>query len=134
MRLLILAAGFLLLSAAPSLAQRVYCPLPEDGIWLNPDAKPKEIARIEIDSRCENDAVHVRVRAFTSCIPRDCKWGWTKAEMRSDGAIRVLLIGFLSSKQLTIKAFGELLDVHVINVVNDLSEPRTENTYNLRRK
>lgn len=54
--------------------------------------------------------------------------------MRSDGAIQVLLIGFLSSKQLTLRAFGELLDVHVINVVNDLSEPRTETTYNLQRE
>jgi len=134
MRLLILAAGFLLLSAAPSFAQRVYCPLPEDGIWVYPEAEPKEITRVEIESRCENETVVIRVRAFTSCIPRDCKWGWTEAELRSDGAIQVLLIGFLSSKQLTIKAFGELLDVHVINVVNDLSEPRTENTYNLRRK
>ncbi|MHA7775068.1 serine/threonine protein kinase [Roseibium sp. M-1] len=134
MRLLILAAGFLLLTVAPSLAQRVYCPLPEDGIWVYPDAKPKEISRVEIESRCENDAVDVRVRAFTSCIPRDCKWGWTQAELRSDGAVQVLLIGFLSSKQLTIKAFGDLLDVRVVNVVNDLSEPRTQNTYNLRRK
>ena len=99
-----------------------------------PEAAPKEITRVEIESRCENETVDIRVRAFTSCIPRDCKWGWTKAELRSDGAIQVLLIGFLSSKQLTIRAFGELLDVHVINVVNDLSEPRTENTYNLRRK
>ncbi|TYC79974.1 serine/threonine protein kinase [Stappia sp. BW2] len=134
MRLFLLAAGLLLMSAVPSVAQRVYCPLPEDGVWVYPDAKPKEISRIEVDSRCENEAVHVRVRAFTSCIPRDCKWGWTKAEMRSDGAIQVLLIGFLSSKQLTLRAFGDLLDVHVINVVNDLSEPRTENTYNLQRK
>lgn len=134
MRLILLAAGLLLLSAAPSLAQRVYCPLPEDGVWVNPNAEPKEISRVEVESRCENEAVHVRVRAFTSFIPRDCKWGWTKGEMRSDGAIQVLLIGFLSSKQLTLRAFGELLDVHVINVVNDLSEPRTETTYNLQRE
>ena len=134
MRLLLLAAGFLLLSAAPSLAQRIYCPIPEDGVWVNPDAKPKEISRVEVESRCEDDQVHVRVRAFTSCIPRDCKWGWTKAEMRSDGVIQVLLIGFLSSKQISLKAFGDLLDTRVINIVNDLSEPRTDQTYNLQRK
>lgn len=134
MRLVFLSTILLLLTAAPSLAQRIYCPLPEDGIWLNADAKAKEISRIEVESRCENEQVHVRVRAFTSCIPRDCKWGWTKAELRSDGAIQVLLIGFLSSKQITLKAFGDLLDTHVINVVNDLSEPRTDKTYNLKRK
>lgn len=135
MRLLFLAViSFLLLSSVPSQAQRIYCPLPEDGVWVNPDAKPKEISRIEVESKCENEQVFVRVRAFTSCIPRDCKWGWTKGELRSDGAIDVLLVGFLSSKQITLKAFGNLLDTHVINVVNDLSEPRTEKTYNLNRK
>jgi len=134
MRLILLAAGLLLLGALPSQAQRVYCPLPEDGIWINPDAAPKEISRVEVESRCVDDQVHVRVRAFTACIPRDCKWGWTKAERRSDGAIQVLLIGFLSSKQITLRAFGDLLDTHVINIVNDLSEPRKEKTYNLQRK
>jgi len=134
MRLVLFAICFLLTSAAPSLAQRIYCPIPEDGTWVNPDAAPKEISRIEVESHCENEQVLVRVRAFTSCIPRDCKWGWTKAEMRSDGAIQVLLIGFLSSKQLTLQAFGDLLDTRVINIVNDLSEPRTDKTYNLRRK
>lgn len=134
MRILILAAGLFLLFVSPSQAQRIYCPLPEDGVWVNPAAKPKEISRIEVESKCENEQVFVRVRAFTSCIPRDCKWGWTEAELRSDGAIVVLLIGFLSSKQITLKAFGDLLDTHVVNVVNDLSEPRTEKTYNLNRK
>jgi len=134
MRLILLAAGFLLVSAVPSLAQRIYCPIPEDGVWVNPDAAPKEISRVEVESRCQDEEVYVRVRAFTSCIPRDCKWGWTEGEMRSDGAIQVLLIGFLSSKQLTLKAFGDMLDTHVVNIVNDLSEPRTDMTFNLRRK
>jgi hypothetical protein len=131
---ILLAAGFLLLFSTPSSAQRIYCPLPEDGIWINAEAEPKEISRIEVESRCEDDRVDVRVRAFTSCIPRDCKWGWTRAEMRSDGAIKVLLIGFLSSKQLTLKVFGDILDARVVNIVNDLSEPRKVRTYNLRRK
>ena len=134
MRFLVLAAGLLLLSLIPAQAQRIYCPLPEDGIWVNADAKPKEISRIEVESKCENEQVQVRVRAFTSCIPRDCKWGWTKAELRSDGAIQVVLIGFLSSKKITLRAFGSLLDAHVVNVVNDLSEPQTKKTYNLNRK
>lgn len=132
--ILLAAACLLLLSAAPSHAQRIYCPLPQDGVWVNPEAAPKEISRIEVESKCENEQVFVRVRAFTSCIPRDCKWGWTEAELRSDGAIVVLLIGFLSSKKITLQAFGDLLDTHVVNVVNDLSEPNTEKTYNLNRR
>ncbi|WP_209010878.1 hypothetical protein [Labrenzia sp. PHM005] len=115
-------------------SDRIYCPIPEDGIWVNPDAKPKEITRVEVESRCEDEQVFVRARAFTSCIPRDCKWGWTKAEMRSDGVVKVLLIGFLRSKQITLKAFGDLLDVRVINIINDLSEPNVTKVYNLQRK
>jgi hypothetical protein len=114
--------------------ERIYCPIPEDGVWVNPDAAPKEISRVEVESRCENEQVFVRARAFTSCIPRDCKWGWTKGELRSDGAVRVLLIGFLSSKDMTLKAFGDLLDVRVVNILNDLSEPNETKVYNLRRK
>ncbi|MBO6510092.1 MAG: serine/threonine protein kinase [Roseibium sp.] len=133
MRLILIVFGLFLLSTSVSHAQRIYCPLPEDGAWVNPDAAPKEISRIEVESRCENEQVLVRVRAFTSCIPRDCKWGWTKAQLRSDGAIQVLLVGFLSSKQITLRAFGDLLDTHVINVTNDQSSPRTEKTYNLQK-
>ncbi len=133
MRLVVLAAGLFFLCVAPSAAQRIYCPLPEHGAWVNPDAAPKELSRIEVETRCENEQVFIRVRAFTSCIPRDCKWGWTKAERRSDGAIKVLLIGFLSSKQITLKRFGDLLDVKVINITNDLSQPNRDKIYNLQK-
>ncbi|TYC49460.1 serine/threonine protein kinase [Rhodobacterales bacterium] len=134
MRFVLLTVGLLLMSAvSASAAERIYCPLPEDGVWVNRQAKPKEISRIEVESRCENETVHVRVRAFTSCVPRDCKWGWTKGELDSTGRIKVLLIGFLSSKQLSLKAFSDLIDVQVISIVNDLSEPHVETVYNLER-
>ncbi len=120
--------------AKPAEAQRIYCPIPEHGAWVNPEAKPKEISRVEVESKCRDEQVFVRVRAFTSCVPRDCKWGWTKAEMRSDGVIKVLLIGFYSSKQISLKAFGDILDVRVINITNDLSRPNETKVYNLQRK
>lgn len=137
MRLTLLAAAALVvlgLFADTAEAQRIYCPIPEDGAWVNPEAKPKEISRVEVESKCRDEQVFVRVRAFTSCIPRDCKWGWTKAEMRSDGVIKVLLIGFYSSKQITLKAFGDLLDVRETTVTNDLSLPNETKVYNLQRK
>lgn len=134
MRIVILAASLFFLLVAPSQAERIYCPLPEDGVWVNPEAKPKEISRVEVRSKCENERVYIKVRAFTACIPRDCKWGWTDAELRSDGAIVVLLIGFLSSKKITLRAFGDVLDTHVVNVINDLSEPNTQQTFNLNRQ
>lgn len=113
---------------------RIYCPLPEDGIWVNPEAEPKELTRLEIETRCENNQVHARIRAYTSCIPRDCKWGWTKAELREGGGLRVLLVGFLSAKLVEVRAFGEMLDAYVTNIAHDPKIPDQTKSYNLRRK
>jgi len=119
--------------ASPSEAQ-IYCPLPEDGIWVNPDAKAKEITRIEIKSRCLDGRVDSKIRAFTSCIPRDCKWGWTAAELRDGGGLQVVLLGFLSRKVIRVRRFGDILDAHVLSIPYDQSLPRDEQTYNLQRK
>lgn len=117
----------------PSEAQ-IYCPLPEDGVWLNPKAKAKEITRIEVKSKCLDGQVYARIRAFTSCIPRDCKWGWTEAELREGGGLQVALVGFLSSKLIRVRRFGDMLDAHVLTIPYDQSLPRDDRTYNLTRK
>lgn len=119
--------------AGPAGAQ-IYCPLPEDGVWVNPNAKPKEITRIEIESSCHDGRVDSRIRAFTSCIPRDCKWGWTRAEARDGGGLQVALLGFLSGKVIRVRRFGDILDAQVVDIPYDRSLPREEQTYNLRLK
>ena len=126
---------FLILTglSGPSDAQ-TYCPLPEDGIWVNPNARAKEITRIEIESSCHDGRVDSRIRAFTSCIPRDCKWGWTAAEPREGGGLQVALLGFLSSKLIQVRRYGDVLDAHVLSIPYDRSLPRDNRTYNLRRK
>ena len=121
----------LLIGLANPADARVYCPLPEDGIWINPNPAPKEISRIEVETKCADDQVHARIRAFTSCIPRDCKWGWTAAEEAPGGGLRVLLIGFLSSKVITVRRFGDMLDTHVLSFYYDRTIDREEETYNL---
>lgn len=104
----------------PSQAQnRVYCPLPEDGAWVNPEAKPKELIRLEVESKCANNTVTIRARAFTKCVPRDCKWGWTKAEYRDGGGVRVLLSGFFGSKLIDMRRFGDRLDVFLTDIAHD---------------
>lgn len=130
---LVFLLPFLLFFGEPAEA-RIYCPLPEDGIWINPDAKPKQLARLEIETKCANDQVDARIRAFTKCIPRDCKWGWTKAELRDGGGLRVLLIGFLSSKIIDVRGFGDSLNAYVTNVTNDGSLPDTTEAYTLKRR
>lgn len=128
----IAAVLFLLLLgwAVPSEA-RVYCPLPEDGVWINPKAVAKELVRLEIETKCVDDQVFARMRAFTKCIPRNCKWGWTKAELREGGGLQVHLIGFLSSKFISVRRFGDVLDTQVIDISHDEAIPRKEYVYNL---
>lgn len=124
---------FLIGLANPAEA-RIYCPLPEEGVWINTNREAKKITRVEVETKCVDDKVYARMRAFTACIPRDCKWGWTKAEEAPGGGLRVLLIGFLSSKLITVRRFGDMLDTHVLSFYYDRKIDRQEETYNLIRK
>jgi len=122
-------------SLVPAKAEkRVYCPLPEDGIWVNRHAEAKELTRVEVETRCVDDQVLARMRAYTKCSPRDCKWGWTSATLRENGSISVNLIGFLSTKVLTVRAFGEVLDVQEVDVPHDEELPARKRVYNLERR
>ncbi|SHL27679.1 hypothetical protein [Roseibium suaedae] len=124
-----------LLLMKPAEAQtRVYCPLPEHGTWINPKAAPKELTRLEIVTKCVDNTVQVRVRAFTKCIPRDCKWGWTEGQAWPDGGIRVVLVGFFGSKQFDLRAVGDRMDAYVTNAFHDPVEQDTVKSYILRRK
>lgn len=134
MRCVVLFVLLLIFGLAGPAEARIYCPLPEHGVWVNPDAKAKEITRIEIETKCENDQVYARIRAFTQCSPRDCKWGWTEAEVQESGGLRVLLVGFLSSKLIEVRRFGDMLDTHVFSVTHDGKNTAQEDTYNLIRK
>ncbi|WP_150495962.1 serine/threonine protein kinase [Roseibium aquae] len=136
MRVAVLLAMIMLSAAlSPVIAQeRIYCPLPEHGTWVNRYAEPKQITRVEVETKCVDNRVEARIRAFTSCIPRDCKWGWTEATLRDDGSLSVNLIGFLRTKVLTVRAFGDMLDVQEVDVPHDEELPATKQVYNLERK
>ncbi|NVK33037.1 MAG: hypothetical protein HWE23_01075 [Rhodobacteraceae bacterium] len=114
--LLVFGAFFLV----PEAEARIYCPLPEQGTWINKSAKPKELSRLEIETRCRDDRVFARIRAYTKCIPRDCKWGWTDAAMRSEGkGLEVLLRGFYLSKFISVTANGDQISAYVSNDYHD---------------
>lgn len=139
MRVLAVAylAAFLMLFAFPAQSQeqtRVYCPLPEHGTWVNEKAAPKEITRLEIQTKCVDNTVQVRVRAFTKCIPRDCKWGWTDGVAWPGGGVRVVLVGFFGSKQFDLRAVGDRMDAYVTNALHDPTRQETVKSYILRRK
>lgn len=125
--LLLLGAGLgpFLLSAAgaqPAFAQsgtRTYCPLPEDGIWVDRKAKMQELTRLEVESRCIDDRVEIRARAYMRCNPRDCKWGWTEATLRPGGGVNVRLLGFYGARIIDIRAFGDQVEAYVTAMPHD---------------
>ncbi|MBD8891797.1 serine/threonine protein kinase [Labrenzia suaedae] len=108
--------------------------MPEHGTWINDKAAPKELTRLEIQTECVNNAVQVRVRAYTKCIPRDCKWGWTDGQAWPGGGIRVVLVGFFGSKQFDLRAVGDRMDAYVTNALHDPTQQETVKSYVLRRE
>ncbi|ADZ72642.1 hypothetical protein [Polymorphum gilvum] len=130
-------ALFLILLTSPTLAQgtRIYCPIPEHGIWVDPKAKPKQVSRIEVESRCIDDRVILRARAFMRCSPRDCKWGWTDASLRpGGGGVRVQLSGFFGSRLIDMRAFDGHLEAYVTEIPHDRTVQENVTSHILRRK
>lgn len=134
---LALMTGLFTLPVVPAAAQeqRSYCPIPEHGTWVTRGAKPRELTQIEVTSRCENDRVFIRARAFTSCIPRDCKWGWTEAFYRADGSLRVELKGFYGVRVIDMRMFGDQrMEATVIADPHDPHLVETITTHMLTRR
>ena len=47
-----------------------------EGVWKNVDANTRGITKIKIDV----DGAVVKSRAWASCSPSDCDWGWVSAQ------------------------------------------------------
>ncbi|WP_209000121.1 hypothetical protein [Pannonibacter tanglangensis] len=120
-------------AAAAQTATRVYCPLPEEGIWVDKAAKWQELTRLEVEATCVDDRVQVRARAFMRCSPRDCKWGWTEAELRPGGGVRVRLEGFFGTRDIKMRAFGDNIEADVLVVPHDPLQQEELTSHILKR-
>jgi len=47
-----------------------------EGVWKNVDANTRGITRLKINV----DGANVKAKAWGSCSPTDCEWGWTPAQ------------------------------------------------------
>ena len=119
--------------AAAQAAGRVYCPLPEDGIWVDRKAKRQELTRLEVESRCVDDKVEIRARAFMRCSPSDCKWGWTEATLRPGGGVNVRLLGFYGTRIIDIRAFGDQVEAYVTAMPHDPTRQEVVTSHILSR-
>lgn len=111
------------------------CPIPEEGTWVTENAKRKQLTEIEVKSRCEGQRLTIRVRAYTSCTPRDCKWGWTEAFYRADGSLRVELKGFYGLRVIDMRIFGDQrMEATVVADPHDPEVVETVTTHMLTRQ
>lgn len=97
------AALVLFFAAPPSIAYAENrCRIPEAGRWYNPRAATQQVRRIEIESHCSGGQVVSRMRVFTRCSPRDCKWGWTEATRLTNGRLLARFPGLFGAREIEI--------------------------------
>lgn len=129
--------GLPVLPATSAAAQETAspCPVPEEGIWVTQNAKRKQLTQLEVKSRCDGQELTIRARAYTSCIPRDCKWGWTEAFYRADGSLRVELKGFYGMRIIDMRIFGDQrMEATVVADPHDPEVVETITTHMLTRR
>jgi len=128
-RALIVVGGLAaLVAAAPAHAQtqaqaQDTCRIPEAGVWINDMAEFKQIRRIEIESFCEGERTAVRMRAFTRCSPRDCKWGWQPAYRTAGGRLIARFPGFFGAREIQVIFMGRRIEALVTIDPHDPTEP-----------
>ncbi len=89
------------------------CRIPEVGHWYNSAAQIQQIRRIEIESHCSGGLIVSRMRAFTRCAPRDCKWGWTQAIRLTNGRLIARFPGFFGAREIEIISMGSRIEALV---------------------
>ena len=93
--------------------------MPELGVWENPQAQLKDLSRLEIEGECVEERLVVRARAFTSCSPRDCKWGWSDGQRSFSGALTFRFGGFFKAKQVEVRPMGARIQAYVLTENHD---------------
>lgn len=90
------------LTAPIAVAAENRCRIPEAGRWYNPRAAMQQVRIIEIESHCSGGRIVSRMRVFTRCAPRDCKWGWTDAIRLTNGRLLARFPGLFGAREVEI--------------------------------
>lgn len=112
MRIWLAALLLAIAGSLPAKAEDNSCITPESGSWRAKDPELKHLHRIEVESRCHGEAIAYRIRAFTLCYPRDCKWGWTEG-VRIGNSLVVDFMGFFGKRSIRLSAMGERMSAEV---------------------
>lgn len=106
----------------------------ELGDWENPKARLKELSQIEVEGQCLDGQLIVRARAFTSCSPRDCKWGWAAGQLSFSGVLTFRFGGFFKAQHIELRPMGERIQAYVRTENHDPTIPNKTRSYILVRQ
>jgi len=106
----------------------------ELGNWENPKARLKELSQIEVEGECIDNQLVVRARAFTSCSPRDCKWGWAAGQLSFSGVLTFRFSGFFKAQYIELRPMGQRIQAYVRTENHDPTIPNKTRSYILIRQ
>ncbi|AEV35132.1 hypothetical protein PSE_0620 [Pseudovibrio sp. FO-BEG1] len=106
----------------------------ELGKWENPKARLKELSQIEVEGECIDNQLVVRARAFTSCSPRDCKWGWAAGQLSFSGVLTFRFGGFFKAQYIELRPMGQRIQAYVRTENHDPTIPNKTRSYILIRQ
>lgn len=111
-----LAAFTVLLALAAGAARADDCEKPaEAGVWVHPNPKVNMLSSLEIEHFCVPDRRFGtwKIRAKSRCHPRDCTWGWSPGQRQTRSSLYAGFQGFYSTRFLTMRVFGDRMEVRV---------------------
>ncbi|SDR23774.1 hypothetical protein [Pseudovibrio sp. Tun.PSC04-5.I4] len=85
----------------------------ELGNWENPKAALNELTSVEVEGYCIDDKLAVRARVYTSCSPRDCKWGWAPGQLSFSGVLTFRFGGFFKAQHVELRPMGQRIQAYV---------------------
>lgn len=106
----------------------------ELGNWENPKARLKELSLIEVEGFCIDGKLAVRARAYTSCSPRDCKWGWAPGKLSFSGVLTFRFGGFFKAQHVELRPMGQRIQAYVRTESHDPVIPTKTRSYILVQK
>lgn len=106
---------------------------PLDGIWVNGDAKVKELIKLKIVHECTQEetpeglvvpGARWWVRAWTKCYPANCVWGNVVAQKDPAGQLNASMSTYAADRFVKVKFKSGTTNEINAHVVIDFHDPR----------
>ncbi|MBA5776962.1 hypothetical protein H2509_07435 [Stappia sp. F7233] len=132
MRAIVFAALMIMAGSTDAVAEDRACRVPEAGTWKAHKPAMKSLSRVEIEGECRGEDYFLRVRIFTRCAPRDCKWGWSEG-VRIGSRVVADFTGLFGTRKVTLTAMESRMEAMVSSYPHDPTSPEEHYTVILGR-